>query len=54
MCLISDDGRGSAAHMYPYRTNGQRGDFFDPWSNDQDLVLYDALYLNDVKYVFKI
>lgn len=54
MCLIGDDGRGSAAHVYPYRTNGQRGDFFDPWSNDQDLVLYDALYLNDVKNVFVV
>lgn len=52
MCLISDDGRGSAACVYPYKLNGIRGEFFDPWSNDQDLVLYDALYLNDVNGAF--
>ena len=52
MCLIGDDGRGSAACVYPYKLNGIRGEFFDPWSNDQDLVLYDALYLNDINGAF--
>ena len=52
MCLIGDDGRGSAACVYPYRLDGKRGEFFDPWSNDQDLVLYDALYLNDENGAF--
>ena len=52
MCLIGDDGRGSAAYVYPYRLNGQRGEFFDPWSNDQDLVLYDALYLSEYVQAF--
>lgn len=47
MCLIKDDGRGSAAYVYPYRVNGKRGELFDSWSNDQDLVLYDALYFAD-------
>ena len=52
MCLIGDDGRGSAACVYPYRLDGRRGEFFDPWSNDQDLVLYDALYLNELNGAF--
>lgn len=52
MALIRDDGRGAAAHVYPYRLDGKRGEFYDPWSNDQDLVLYDALYLNDVQPTF--
>ena len=54
MCLIGDDGRGSAAYVYPYRLNGIRGEFYDPWSNDQDLVLYDALYFSDYEDAFKI
>lgn len=53
MCLIKDDGRGSAAYVYPYRVNGQRGEIFDPWSNDQDLVLYEAMYFADVAGVFE-
>ena len=54
MCLIGDDGRGSAAYVYPYRINGLRGEFYDPWSNDQDLVLYDALYFADYDDAFRI
>ncbi len=54
MCLIGDDGRGYAAHIYPYKLNGIRGELFDSWSNDQDLVLYDALYFADYSDAFKI
>ena len=54
MCLIGDDGRGSAAYVYPYKASGRRGECFDPWANDQDLVLYDALYFADYSDVFKI
>ena len=54
MCLIGDDGRGSAAYVYPYKLDGKRGEFFDPWSNDQDLVLYDALYYADYADMFRI
>ena len=53
MCLIGDDGRGSAAHIYPRTVNGKLGNFFDPWSNDQDLTLYDALYFADVAGTFE-
>lgn len=54
MCLIRDDGRGSAAYVYPYKLDGKRGECFDPWSNDQDLVLYDALYASDVIDAFNV
>ena len=53
-CLISDNGRGAAAYVYPYKLDGKRGEFFDPWSNDQDLVLYDAIYASEYMDVFKI
>ena len=47
MCLIRDNGRGAAAYVYPYKVDAKRGEFYDSWSNDQDLVLYDALYFSD-------
>ncbi len=54
MCLIGDDGHGSAAYVYPYKLNGTKGMFYDPWSNDQDLILYDALYAGEYINAFKI
>ena len=53
-CLISDDGRGSAAYVYPYKSNNIRAQFYDPFANDQDLILYDALYLSEYLDTFKI
>lgn len=47
LCLVNEEGRGSAAYVYPYKLNGLRGEFYDAWSNDQDLVLYDMLYYMD-------
>ena len=43
LCLFSDDGRGSAAYMYPYRINDVYGKVYDEWANDQDFALYFAL-----------
>lgn len=43
LCLFSDDGRGSAAYMYPYRINDAYGKVYDEWANDQDFALYFAL-----------
>lgn len=43
MCLFTDDGRGSAAYIYPYKTNERSGEKFDDWANDQDFALYFAL-----------
>jgi len=45
MCLLDDDGHGHAASIYPHKSDNALGEFFDGWANDQDLVLYDALYL---------
>lgn len=54
MCLISDDGRGYAAYIYPYKCRGEKGEFYDSFANDQDLVFYDALYLSENVDAFKI
>ena len=43
LCLFTDDGRGSCAYVYPYRINGEKGQFYDEWANDQDFALYFAL-----------
>lgn len=44
LCLFGENGEGSAAYVYPYRVNGERGQFYDEWANDQDFALY--FYLN--------
>ncbi len=43
LCLFTDDGKGSCAYVYPYTSNGQRGQFYDEWANDQDFALYFAI-----------
>lgn len=43
LCLFSDDGRGSAAYIFPYRINDTCGKVYDEWANDQDFALYFAL-----------
>ena len=43
LCLFTDDGRGSAAYVYPYRINETYGKVYDEWANDQDFALYFAL-----------
>ncbi len=43
MCLFTDDGKGSAAYVYPYRTEGFFGELYDDWANDQDFALYFAI-----------
>ena len=43
LCLFKGTGEASCACVYPFRTNGVRGEFFDPWANDQDFALYYAL-----------
>jgi hypothetical protein len=45
LCLIRG-GRGSCAYIYPYWINGKKGGFFDPWANDQDLLIYFNLTFN--------
>lgn len=38
-CLFTEDGRGSAAYMYPDKVNGKEARFYDPFANDQDWVM---------------
>lgn len=38
--LIFPDGSASCAYLYPYSINGMRGEFYDPFANDQDWGLY--------------
>lgn len=45
MFLISNDGRGYATSIYPYKSRGETSDFYDSFANDHELVFYDALYL---------
>ena len=34
LCLFTDGGKGSCAYVYPYRINGEKGQFYDEWAND--------------------
>ena len=40
LSMFMPDGRASCAYVYPIAVNGQRGEFFDPYANDQDWGLY--------------
>ena len=40
LCLFNDKGEGSCAYVYPYTLNGEKGAFYDGWTNDQDFALY--------------
>jgi len=39
LCLFFEDGKASCAYIYPYKVNGQRAQFYDPYANDQDWAL---------------
>jgi len=43
LCLFNSDGSASCAYVYPFSANGERGEFFDEWANDQDFALYYIL-----------
>ena len=43
LCLFFEDGSASCAHVFPRSVNGQSGNYFDPYANDQDFALYYAL-----------
>lgn len=49
LSLFTADGRGSAAHVYPFATNGVRAARDDPWANDQDWALVHMLLLEELK-----
>lgn len=46
--LFTEDGRGSAAYVYPDRINGKKGRYLDPMANDQDWALaYASRWLKE-------
>lgn len=47
LSLFTEDGRGSAAYIYPVTVNGRRGKRADPYANDQDWALVHALQLRE-------
>ena len=42
-----DDGSATCAIVTPYKINGMKGEFIDPWANDQDWALYHALVFDE-------
>jgi hypothetical protein len=51
LCLFTPEGEGSCAYLYPYsvaltnedgsiKERARRGEYFDPYANDQDWALY--------------
>ena len=46
-CLFSPDGKASSAFVYPERVNGAKGNFFDPFADEQDGFLYLAYKMSE-------
>lgn len=40
LCLFKPDGAAHCASVFPFRVNGNRGEFLDGYANDQDSILY--------------
>ena len=41
-CLFNSKGEAASSYVYPERVNGAKGQFFDPFANEQDGFLYLA------------
>ena len=46
LCLFSEDGKASCAYLYPYKINGVKAAFYDPFANDQDWAIVSYLLMN--------
>lgn len=46
LCLFFEDGKASCAYMYPYKIDGVKAKFYDPYANDQDWALVYYLLVN--------
>lgn len=46
LCLFSEDGKASCAYMYPYKVDGVKAGFYDPFANDQDWAIVSYLLVN--------
>ncbi len=40
LCCFREDGRAYSSYVYPFAVNGVRGEYYDPWANEQDGALY--------------
>lgn len=49
LSMFFEDGSATCAYVYPETVNGIKGNFADPWANDQDWAMY--FYL---KYYFDL
>jgi hypothetical protein len=47
LCLFFEDGKASCAYLYPYKINGIKAQFYDPYANDQDWALVSYLLVNN-------
>jgi len=52
LCAFFEDGRASCAYLYPYKVNGVKAQFYDPYANDQDWALAYYLMVNESKKDF--
>ncbi len=48
LSLFAESGRATCALFTPHTSNGQAGEFIDPWANDQDWALYHALIFDEM------
>ena len=46
-CLFNGKGEAFSSYVYPARVNGERGQFFDSFANEQDGFLYLAYKLSE-------
>ncbi len=47
LSLFFEDGKASCAYLYPYKIDGVKGQFYDPYANDQDWALVYYLLVNE-------
>ena len=39
-CLFCEDGSAHTCFMFPFSVNGQKGEYYDPYANEQDGYMY--------------
>lgn len=47
LCLFFENGKASCAYLYPYKIDGVKAQFYDPYANDQDWALVYYLLVNE-------
>lgn len=46
LCLFFENGKASCAYLYPYKVDGVKARFYDPYANDQDFALVYYMLVN--------